>query len=406
VHGIPRSPALSPVGKPGPSAVAPAVPAAARPVVLVVDDDDGVRDALHVVLEDRYSVLDVADGRTALGVLRARRVDLVLLDILMPDVDGLEILREIKALEPDLPVIMMTAVKTVRTTVAAMKLGAADYLTKPFQEEELLAAIRGAIGSRLARPAAAAAEREPSPREGPSARTHRLLLIGGDPGWRATLAVTLARAASVETTGTLVDGLNVMLRFRPTCVVLNVGRSPGEAGRFLGALNAQLPACPVLVVSEDPYLGEEPVWENLNIRGVLRPPVSSGDLVSRIGAVLPPGSSLTGPWPQLGESVTRAIDYMSRHFDEDLTVDAIAEVIEISSSHLAHVFRAETGLSVRDYLTRVRVTIVQDLLASTDEKLESVAARVGFGDTSHLAHVFQRITGRPPSAYRRGYSAV
>jgi AraC-like DNA-binding protein len=230
--------------------------------------------------------------------------------------------------------------------------------------------------------------------------------VGGDPGWRATLAVTLARAVSVETTGTLVEGLNAMLRFRPTCVVLNVGRSPGEAGRFLGALNAQLPACPVLVVSEDPYLGAEPVWENLNIRGVLRPPVSSSDLVSRIGAVLPPGSSLTGPWPQLGESVTRAIDYLSRHFDEDLTVDAIAEVIEISSSHLAHVFRAETGLSVRDYLTRVRVTIVQDLLASTDEKLESVAARVGFGDTSHLAHVFQRITGRPPSAYRRGYSAV
>ena len=114
------------------------------------------------------------------------------------------------------------------------------------------------------------------------------------------------------------DGLNVMLRFRPTCVVLNVGRSPGEAGRFLGALNAQLPACPVLVVSEDPYLGAEPVWENLKIRVVLRPPVSSSDLVSRIGAVLPPGSSLTAPWPQLGESVTRAIDYLSRHFDEDL----------------------------------------------------------------------------------------
>jgi FixJ family two-component response regulator/AraC-like DNA-binding protein len=377
-----------------------------RPVVLVVDDDDGVREALHLVLDAEFEVVVATHGRAALGTVRAEHIDLVLLDILMPDVDGLEILQEIKALEPDLPVIMMTAVKTVRTTVAAMKLGATDYLTKPFQEAELLAAIRRAIGERVARPAAPAAEREPSPREGQSARTHRLLFVGGDPGWRATLAVTLARAVSVETTGTLVDGLNAMLRFRPTCVVLNVGRSPGEAGRFLGALNAQLPACPVLVVSEDPYLGAEPVWENLNIRGVLRPPVSSGDLVSRIGAILPPGSGLTGPWPQLGESVTRAIDHMSRRFDEDLTVDAIAEVIEISSSHLAHVFRAETGLSVRDYLTRVRVTIVQDLLASTDEKLESVAARVGFGDTSHLAHVFQRITGRPPSAYRRGYSAV
>jgi len=376
-----------------------------RPVVLVVDDDDGVREALHLVLDAEFDVMVATHGRAALGAVRAQHVDLVLLDILMPDVDGLEILQEIKALAPDLPVIMMTAVKTVRTTVAAMKLGAADYLTKPFQEDELLAAIRRAIGERTARPAAPA-EPEPSLREGPSARTHRLLLVGGDPGWRATLAVTLTRAVGVETTGTLVDGLNAMLRFRPTCVVLNVGRSPGEAARFLGALNAQLPACPVLVVSEDPYLGAEPVWENLNIRGVLRPPVSSGDLVSRIGAVLPPGGSLTGPWPQLGESVTRAIDYLSRHFDEDLTVDAIAEVIEISSSHLAHVFRAETGLSVRDYLTRVRVTIVQDLLASTDEKLESVAARVGFGDTSHLSHVFQRITGRPPSAYRRGYSAV
>jgi DNA-binding response OmpR family regulator len=376
-----------------------------RPVVLVVDDDDGVREALHLVLDAEFDVVVATHGRAALGAIRAQRVDLVLLDILMPDVDGLEILQEIKALAPDLPVIMMTAVKTVRTTVAAMKLGAADYLTKPFQEDELLAAIRRAIGERTARPAAPA-ERGPSLREGPSARAHRLLLVGGDPGWRATLAVTLARAVSVETTGTLVDGLNVMLRFRPTCVVLNVGRSPGEAGRFLGALNAQLPACPVLVVSEDPYLGAEPVWENLNIRTVLRPPVSSGDLVRRIGAVLPPGSGLTGPWPQLGETVTRVIDYLSRHFEEDLTVDAIAEVIEISSSHLAHVFRAETGLSVRDYLTRVRVTIVQDLLASTDEKLESVAARVGFGDTSHLAHVFQRITGRPPSAYRRGYSAV
>jgi CheY-like chemotaxis protein/AraC-like DNA-binding protein len=376
-----------------------------RPVVLVVDDDDGVREALHLVLDAEFDVVVATHGRAALGAIRAQRVDLVLLDILMPDVDGLEVLQEIKAVAPDLPVIMMTAVKTVRTTVAAMKLGAADYLTKPFQEDELLAAIRRAIGERTARPAAPA-EREPSRRDGPSARAHRLLLVGGDPGWRATLAVTLARAVSVETTGTLVDGLNVMLRFRPTCVVLNVGRAPGEAPRFLGALNAQLPACPVLVVSEDPYLGAEPVWENLNIRAVLRPPVSSGDLVRRIGAVLPPGSSLTGPWPQLGESVTRAIDYLSRHFEEDLTVDAIAEVIEISSSHLAHVFRAETGLSVRDYLTRVRVTIVQDLLASTDEKLESVAARVGFGDTSHLAHVFQRITGRPPSAYRRGYSAV
>jgi FixJ family two-component response regulator/AraC-like DNA-binding protein len=370
-----------------------------RPVVLVVDDDAGVREGLRFALDEHFAVLEAPHGRAALGVVRAERVDLVLLDILMPEVDGLEILQELKALDPDLPVIMMTAVKTVRTTVAAMKLGAADYVTKPFQEDELIAAIRQALEQR-ARRLGGVAERDRVV-DVRQPRTRRLLLVGGDPGWRATLAVVLSRAAGVETSGTLMDGLNDMLRFRPTCVVLNVKRSTTEAGRFLGALNAQLPACPVLVVCDDVYLGAPPVWESLNIRGVLRPPVRFDDLVSRIGTVLPAGDSLSGPWPRLGESVGRSIGHLSRHYDEDLTVESIAAITEISASHLAHLFRSEVGMSVRDYLTRVRVTIAQDLLAHTDEKLEAIATRLGFADTSHLAHVFQRITGRPPSAYRR-----
>jgi len=394
VREAPASPAADAVTEP------PDASRHGRPVVLVVDDDAEVREVLHLLLEEEYGVMDAAHGRTALGMVLEQHVDLVLLDILMPDIDGLEILQELKALKPDLPVIMMTAVKTVRTTVAAMKLGASDYLTKPFLAEEMLAAIRRVLEQPSGR-LGAAVDRDRPDREAGLPRTHRLLLVGGDPGWRATLAVTLERAISVETTAALVDGLNRMLRFRPTCVVLNVGSSTDEAGRFLGVLNAQSPACPVLVLSDDAYLGAAPVWEALNIRCVLRPPVNSGDLVSRIGAALAQGGSPGRPWPQLGESVSRTIDYLSTHFDADLTVDGIAEIIDISASHLAHLFRSETGMSVRDYLTRVRVAIAQDLLAHTDEKLESIAARLGFADTSHLAHVFQRITGRPPSAYRR-----
>ena len=79
------------------------------------------------------------------------------------------------------------------------------------------------------------------------------------------------------------------------------------------------------------------------------------------------------PFPRLGESVARTIAHLSRHYDEDLTVDSIAEITDISASHLAHLFRSEIGMSVRDYLTRVRVSIAQDLLAHTDEKLESMS---------------------------------
>src|SRR5216110_3539898 len=110
----------------------------ARPVILVVDDDPGVRESFRLILEDHYDVLDVPDGPRALDVASASQIDLVLLDIRLPGMDGIEVLE----------VILVTAVKPVRTAVASMKLGAFDYLTKPFEEEELLSLARRALERR------------------------------------------------------------------------------------------------------------------------------------------------------------------------------------------------------------------------------------------------------------------
>jgi DNA-binding NtrC family response regulator len=120
----------------------------ARPVVLVVDDDPGVRESFRLILEDHYDVTDVPDGPAALDVVRTSAVDLVLLDIRLPGMDGIEVLERIKALDEGIEVILVTAVKTVRTAVAAMKLGAFDYLTKPFEEDELLSLSRRALERR------------------------------------------------------------------------------------------------------------------------------------------------------------------------------------------------------------------------------------------------------------------
>jgi DNA-binding NtrC family response regulator len=121
---------------------------AIRPAILVVDDDPGLRESFRLILEDEYEVLDVPDGAQALDIVRSCQVDLVLLDIRLPGMDGLEVLERIKALDEQLDVILVTAVKTVRTAVSAMKLGALDYLTKPFDEEEVLAVIRRALEKR------------------------------------------------------------------------------------------------------------------------------------------------------------------------------------------------------------------------------------------------------------------
>ncbi len=105
--------------------------------VLVVDDEAGVRESVRILLATDYDVSVAASGDEALEVIQRERPNLIFLDIIMPGIDGMELLERIKLVEPNLPVVMLTATKTVKTAVAAMKLGAFDYLPKPFDVDEL-----------------------------------------------------------------------------------------------------------------------------------------------------------------------------------------------------------------------------------------------------------------------------
>jgi len=107
--------------------------------ILVVDDAEGIRSYLANLLEIKgYEVDTAEDGRSALALLEGGAApDVVILDVMMPGIDGLETLRRIRQFEPDLPVVMLSVVGKASTIVEAMQLGAADYLNKPFEEEEL-----------------------------------------------------------------------------------------------------------------------------------------------------------------------------------------------------------------------------------------------------------------------------
>ncbi len=106
--------------------------------VLVVDDEEIVRESLSGWLrKDGYTVAVAPDGKAALEALRADRWSVVLLDLKMPGMDGLQVLDEARRLRPEAAFVLMTAYATVDTAVAAMKLGAYDYLVKPFDPEEL-----------------------------------------------------------------------------------------------------------------------------------------------------------------------------------------------------------------------------------------------------------------------------
>jgi len=112
-----------------------------RPTVLIVDDDEGMRDTLDSILSDRYDTIKVGTGEAALKTLSEREVDVVLLDCLLPDLHGLSVLQTIKERYDGVEVVVITAVKDVDTAVRAMKLGAYHYLIKEFDYDEVLAMI-------------------------------------------------------------------------------------------------------------------------------------------------------------------------------------------------------------------------------------------------------------------------
>jgi len=113
--------------------------------ILIVDDEESVRDSLYNwFIEDGYRVEIAENARKALTILESDQFDIILSDIKMPGMDGLEMLRRIKSLKPDSIVIVMTAFATVDTAVKALKDGAYDYVTKPFDPDDLTHLIRNA----------------------------------------------------------------------------------------------------------------------------------------------------------------------------------------------------------------------------------------------------------------------
>ncbi len=119
------------------------------PTILVVDDKDAMRNMLTETLrEEGYRVDSADDGQKALDLVRNKAYDLVLTDLKMPSVDGLEVLSQIKQIDEEASVIVMTAYGTIEDAVSAMKKGAYDFITKPFDTEHLCVLVNRALENK------------------------------------------------------------------------------------------------------------------------------------------------------------------------------------------------------------------------------------------------------------------
>ena len=117
--------------------------------VLVIDDEEVMRDILGTLLErEGYSVRLASSGQEGLDLAKSLPFDAVIVDVMMPGIDGLQVLDELKKHDEELPVLMITAYASMESAISAMKKGAFDYITKPFKNDEVLVVLQNAIERR------------------------------------------------------------------------------------------------------------------------------------------------------------------------------------------------------------------------------------------------------------------
>jgi signal transduction histidine kinase len=123
-------------------------PADSRPTLLICDDEEGPRQSLRIVFKNEYRVLVASSGQEALALAEAEPVDVAVLDILMHGMSGVDVLRELKQIDPAIEVVMLTAYETLETARQSLRFGACDYLNKPFDIPTMRDAVRKALDKR------------------------------------------------------------------------------------------------------------------------------------------------------------------------------------------------------------------------------------------------------------------
>ena len=234
-----------------------------------------------------------------------------------------------------------------------------------------------------------------------SGRSGHILLIDHDIAMQAALTVLLELNFRVETASSALEAFRCLNVAIPALVVLDPALPDSDGTNFLHSLRESAPACPVIVMTTSDQEQSLRDMGAPRIAAFCWKPVNVGKLLGQVDALLNLRTEplrLAAPHHHYS---CEAITYIYQHYRQPLTVKTIAGAIGVSSSHLSRLFRSAIGISVRDYLTKMRLEITRRLLTTTDDTLDRIAEIAGFYDASHVSRVFRHHMGCWPGEYRR-----
>ena len=117
--------------------------------ILIVDDELGVRESLRILLKPYYDIYTAPDGEAALNIVKERKIHLITLDLNMPKLSGIETLREIRKIDGEIPVIIISGYGTQRDEEEALLYGVKDFIAKPFNASKIITVINEMLGNRI-----------------------------------------------------------------------------------------------------------------------------------------------------------------------------------------------------------------------------------------------------------------
>ena len=329
--------------------------------VLVVEDNKDLRKYLYTILSEHYNVLLAENGKAGLLMTRTEMPDFIITDVTMPVMDGITMVREIKA-DHDLsqiPIIILSAKASVQDRLKGFEMGVDAYMTKPFSTEYLLGRISAVLK-----------QRHNLQKEMIQKLEHTGNLIGK----------AMSNGVSSGKNGGKNGGMNNALNNGLNNGMSNTLNDGQNSGMIASSANE-----PEKTLSQITREITEKEREKEEIAKQKREQSDFAFMASQINDA----------------TTARILKYVTEHIDTpDLKIDNIADAMGMSRSVLYIKIKQQLGMTPIDFVRHVRIMRACELLKDTDESLSSVAFAVGFSDPKYFSKVFKRETGIVPTEYR------
>ncbi|MFC4600361.1 response regulator [Cohnella hongkongensis] len=395
--------------------------------MLVVEDEPIVRIGLrHLVDWESYGVVwkaEASNGEEALRLIEEQDIHIVMTDIRMPVMDGIELTKRIKERYGSIQVIVISSYDDFPYVQEALRLGVTDYLHKPTMAQEEIVAMLEKVLDNLDR------TRTPAPEAAGSTEKEKneflkALLTGAAEEDEDRLVRQYGEMGLPE----LSEGVRLVGIRLSAASAGKEDKRHGDSSRYAAAKyfiekyvshdwggpvaedgpNELLWLAPAQARDEPRAWAEYLAELKKNLAKLLNVSLafSGGGLAHDISQLRAAYAELLREFGEaegpVGQAVRMTMEYVDRHFCEDVSLAACAEVAHVSAAHLSRIFLKETGIHFSDYVIRKKMELAKELLRQTNLRVYEVAERVGYTHSHYFSKLFKEYVGVSPLDYRNG----